>query len=427
MAVMNILIVVAGTEGDVRPLVALGQGLVAAGHTVTLLASRDFERLVRDAGLGFSPFTADFRQIMEAEREAIGRKSAVTLAWRGLKRLKTMSHRWVEEARPALAGAELIIGAGGGLYFASALAEAQGVKFVRSAPVPTEPARERPPPYVLLPQRLPKSVNLFLYSAIRHVAWQFVRPVQARVRAELGLGAPSFLGPWSSPWLGRAPLLNAFSPHIVPPSADWGPNVATTGFWILHTREEDPSDELGRFIEGGAPPIYVGFGSTIAGDQKRLASVVGDAIALSGHRAVVVGGWGELASRLEGQPGVLAIKRAPFGWLLPHMRLAVHHCGIGTIAALLRAGLPSVPIPFLFDQYYWARRLTRLGVAPRPLHHARMTPRLLADAIAEADTPAMHERAARLGEHLRAEDGVANAIAALRSWNLLPEAHRTES
>ena len=146
---------------------------------------------------------------------------------------------------------------------------------------------------------------------------------------------------------------------------------------------------------------------------------------MSGSRAGIVGGWGELAMRLQRQPGVLAVSRAPFDWLLPRMRLAVHHGGIGTIAAVLRAGIPSVSIPFLFDQFFWCRRLFQLGVSPKHLDHKRMTPRVLAGAIAQADMPPMRQNAARLSECLQGEDGVANAIAALREWRLLePDTHR---
>ncbi len=419
---MRILIVVAGTEGDVRPHVALGQGLAADGHCVTLLTSGNFERLIRDAGLAFSPLNADFRQLMEEERERIGRKSAAVIVWRSLRRFGELSRSWVEEARPAASQADLIIGAAVGLYFGSVLAEAYQVRFVRSTVIPTEPAREMPPPYVSLPQRMPPVVNRFLYGALRRIWWQFARPGQVRIRSALGLGPPSRFGPWSSPWLGRAPMLNGFSPHIVTPSVDWGPHIATVGFWILDQREEPPSDALRDFVEQGPPPIVIGFGSTIARGQDRLASIVGDAIALSGHRAVVVGGWGELASRLEGQAGVFSTPRAPFDWLLPRTRLAVHHGGIGTISAVLRAGLPSVSVPFMFDQFFWAHRLFRLGVAPRPLDQTRMTARLLAEAIAQADAPPMHENAQRLQESLRGEDGIANAIAALRDWRLLEPA-----
>ncbi len=419
---MKILIVTAGTEGDVRPNVALGQGLVAAGHSVTMLTSHIFEQQVCEAGLHFSPLTADFHRLMDEEKDVVGSKPAIVTAWRGFKRLREMSRSWVDEARPAINGASLVIGSGSAVYFTSALAEAHDIRFVRSTPVPVEPAREMPPPYVSLPQGMPAFLNRAVYIAIRNIGWQVARPVQARVHAALGLEKPSLLGPWSSPWLGRAPVLHAFSHHIVTPSVDWGANVATTGFWMVKAREAFPSDQLRAFVEQGPPPIVVSFGSTVARDQARLASVVGDAIALCGHRAVVVGGWSELASRLDQQPGVLALPRAPFDWLLPRARLAIHHGGIGTIAAVLRAGLPSVSVPFLFDQFFWARRLHHLGVAPKHLVHARMTPRTLADAVAEADTPLMHRNAARLGELLRNEDGVANAIAALRGWRLLDPA-----
>ena len=40
-----------GTQGDVRPCVALGQGLLRAGYPVGMATSGNFAGLVRDAGL----------------------------------------------------------------------------------------------------------------------------------------------------------------------------------------------------------------------------------------------------------------------------------------------------------------------------------------------------------------------------------------
>ena len=93
------------------------------------------------------------------------------------------------------------------------------------------------------------------------------------------------------------------------------------------------------------------------------------------------------------------------------MTAVVHHGGAGTTAAGLRAGLPSVLVPHLADQPFWARRAASLGAAPPPIPRRRLTVQALASAIAAAlGEPRYRERAAALGEKLRAEDGVGRAV-----------------
>ena len=44
-----------------------------------------------------------------------------------------------------------------------------------------------------------------------------------------------------------------------------------------------------------------------------------------------------------------------YSCLLPRCSAMVHHGGAGTVAAALRAGIPSVICPLHFDQYMWVR------------------------------------------------------------------------
>jgi UDP:flavonoid glycosyltransferase YjiC (YdhE family) len=59
----------------------------------------------------------------------------------------------------------------------------------------------------------------------------------------------------------------------------------------------------------------------------------------------------------------VALDYAPLAQILPRAAAVVHAGGIGTCAESLRAGIPSVVIPFSFDQPDNAERLRRLGVA----------------------------------------------------------------
>ena len=93
------------------------------------------------------------------------------------------------------------------------------------------------------------------------------------------------------------------------------------------------------------------------------------------------------------------------------MAAVVHHGGAGTTAAGLRAGVPSLVIPFFGDQPFWGQRVAELGVGPKPIPRKELTSKRLATAIQRmiTDRP-MRQRAADLGEKIRSEDGIANAI-----------------
>ncbi|GAL96462.1 hypothetical protein [Acetobacter tropicalis] len=101
------------------------------------------------------------------------------------------------------------------------------------------------------------------------------------------------------------------------------------------------------------------------------------------------------------------------------MRLAVHHCGAGTAAAAVRAGIPTVPVPFVGDQYFWGWQLHRIGVATPTQNLRSLTAHTLGDAMLQATSPHMVANASRLGTQVRAENGVQNAITQLEKWNVL--------
>jgi UDP:flavonoid glycosyltransferase YjiC (YdhE family) len=101
----------------------------------------------------------------------------------------------------------------------------------------------------------------------------------------------------------------------------------------------------------------------------------------------------------------------PHSWLFPRLAAVVHHGGAGTTAAGLRAGVPSIIVPFMGDQPFWGERVRALGVGTAPLPRKQLTAERLAQAITTAVTDSeMRQRAAALGECIRDEDGIGEAV-----------------
>ena len=179
-------------------------------------------------------------------------------------------------------------------------------------------------------------------------------------------------------------MLSAYSPRIIPHAADWPATVAVTWYYFLDAQIDwQPSPALQAFLAAGAPPVYIGFGSMAGRNPEQLATLVLEALAQSGQRGLLLTGWGGL--RPETVPdSVFVVDSAPHCWLFPRMAAVVHHGGAGTTAEGLRAGVPSVIVPFVLDQPFWGARVKALGLGPDPIPHKNLTADRLARAIHSA-------------------------------------------
>ena len=162
----------------------------------------------------------------------------------------------------------------------------------------------------------------------------------------------------------------------------------------------------------------------IALRQRQLSNMLSnsilDALSLSGQRGILHAGWAGIGGR-DLPDNVFRIEYAPYGWLFPRMAAVIHHGGSGTTAYGVRSGIPSLIVPFVFDQFYWGRRIAALGVGPRAIPFKRLSAERLAEAIgAMVNDTGMRRKAAELGERVRGEGGVAAAVELVeqfaRSW-----------
>jgi sterol 3beta-glucosyltransferase len=421
----SIVIFTIGTQGDVRPCIALGQGMQRGGHRVRIATSTNFSELVRGAGLEFSAITADFQAMLEADR-AIADKGMDLRAMARIfrDRYSDWARNWVAEGLAASEGAGLLIGVSNSTLLAKALSEALGVPFAIARLQPLTPSRILPPMVLSgsgrkLPGLLSLGAHHFLYQLI----WSVMRPaINDIVRPQLGLRPYPRWGPYLfSSQLHRATVINGFSRHVLPRPADWPDTSQVVGYWFLDEPGWVRPPELAEFLAAGPKPIYVGFGSMVSSQAEGFTHTVLEAVKRSGQRAVLATGWGGLEDT-EGVWGknVFFVRHAPHDYLFPRVAAAVHHGGAGTTAAAVRAGIPSVIVPFYGDQPFWARCLADVGVAPPAVERKSLTAVGLASAITQCQQPAIARRAAALGRAVRAEDGVAEALRWLNAWNVLP-------
>jgi len=88
--------------------------------------------------------------------------------------------------------------------------------------------------------------------------------------------------------------------------------------------------------------------------------------------------------------------------------------GLSTAMAEIQgaaAGVPTVIVPYAFDQPFWGARVKALGLGPDPIPRRKLTADSLAHALGVVVTdPGMKQRANQLGAAIRAEDGIGNAV-----------------
>ena len=196
----------------------------------------------------------------------------------------------------------------------------------------------------------------------------------------------------------------------MPADPEWPETVLVSGYWFLDTPNWQPDAALAAFLSSGPPPVYVGFGSMPAEDAPRLAEMIVSAVRQAGCRAVIAGGWSDLAQAVPAGGDVLVIDGAPHDRLFPRMAAVVHHGGAGTTGAGLRAGRPTLVCPVLGDQPFWGRLVARLGAGPQPIARRDLTVERLAAALFDLTGNARYRtEAARLAEAIGREDGVSAA------------------
>ena len=207
--------------------------------------------------------------------------------------------------------------------------------------------------------------------------------------------------------------LVAASPHLVLPHAHH-PEALVTGAWTAPRGAAGPlPDALAAFLDAGPPPLLISFG-TVPDPSDRTRALCA-AAARTGFRVLLQILPPAPAPRWS-PPGTLLVReRLPFAALLPRLAAFVHHGGAGTLHEATRAGCPSLAMPHMADQYYWARAAHHHGVAPPPLPHAARDPATLDAAFDALRDPALRARAQALAPRLAAEDGVSAAVARLEA------------
>jgi UDP:flavonoid glycosyltransferase YjiC (YdhE family) len=401
---MKIILAPEGTEGDIRPLLALGLGLRDAGHSITACVPPDFIDYFTHYGITSHPMAIPVKTFMTMHGAMMSGKTIRTF-----KPMLDNFERVADGQFTALErhgrNVDMIIGAG--LQFAGgSVAEKFGVAYRHALHVPVVAPSAFYPPPITRRVNLPRFVNKALWAIYGMSMNLLLKKTINRRRGDLGLHPVNNI----ISFFMRNMLL-AMDPELAtwPPDIN-EPTLTQTAYWQLSDQSEiDPA--LQRFIEQAPRPVYIGFGSMSDPRPHRTAAIIREAIKLLGIRAMVSRGWTDMSMMPTADDTLFPVDHTPHLKLFPRMAAVVHHGGAGTTHTVALSGVPQVTVPHMLDQYYWGSRIHTLGLGPKPLNCRRLTAAQLARAIGQAiEDPVCRENAERLGAKLRQHDGVAEAV-----------------
>ncbi|MFJ4290177.1 glycosyltransferase [Cupriavidus sp. NPDC089707] len=408
---MRLTLITFGTQGDCRPIVALGLGLRDAGHDVLMLGERSAAPLAAEHGLPFAPMAGDIQQTLlpgGALHKLMTEGGNVAEATRAFGRIaEDNTEAWMAQLAEAARDADGIVFSGLTAYVALSVAEQLRKPVVGAGMFPISPTRDFPSA-LLPPWRMPGWANRASHAVINFVLWRMFRNATNAARAKL-FGVAPRRAMWRD-----FPSLYAMSPHLVPRPRDWHADWLVTGAWNMPPQPDwQPGAALRDFLVAGAPPLYIGFGSMAGFDRQQVVNAMVQAV--DGRRALFYPGWSGIdVSALPANFHVIGA--TPHDWLLPRVAAAIHHGGAGTTHAVAAAGVPSIVLPFAGDQFFWAGRLAALGVAPAYAPGHKIDAARLASMIAFAERAETREKAAVLGRAVAAERGVEHAAAAIERF-----------
>jgi rhamnosyltransferase subunit B len=408
----RIVLTTFGSFGDIHPYMAIAAELRLRGHRPVIATSELYREKMKASGIEFFPVRPYIPPPQEQDQEMMDRimnpKSGSGFLINEM--LLPGVRDGYEDLMKAIEGADLLLTHP--ITLAGPLAaQTTGIPWVSSvlAPCSFFSAYDPPePPFWRWMRHVQLLGPRFVAAFFKQVKKMYKYDSYALFRDELGLpdrGSPIFEAQHSP-----TRVLALFSTLFAQPQPDWPAQTRVTGFAFYDGRDaQGMPPELLEFLDQGPPPIVFTLGTSavwVARDFYRESIA---AAKLLGRRAVLL--IGDQRNRLTGAlpPDVMAVDYAPFEALLGRSAAMVHHGGVGTTSQGLRAGIPTLIVPFAFDQPDNAAHAARLGVS-RTLPRSKYT---AARVAKELDillrNPDYANNAGAVGQLLRQERGAAAA------------------
>lgn len=384
-----------GSRGDFEPFLNFAIEAQKLGHDVTLATTSDFVERSSSAGIETITFQGSFLDVIQDS--GVSPVKAMKDFSSKVKPLMTAAFQKVSDAVQEMRPDVVV-------YHPKVLSAPLAAKKVQAKSVVVELAPLITPTKEFGAAGI-GSGNL---GPFNQLSYKLVSQSEALFKKELkalsaSLGVEMTVPDYS---------LCLVSPTLLTRPRDWPETTQLVGPWAPRevSTKEDP--RVLDFIRQ-AQTVYFGFGSMAIGNARRRAEMSISAAQACGMQALLVTGWGGLEPHSDSK-GYMAVKAVNHSEVFSRVAVAVHHGGAGTVHSALRAGTPSVIVPFIADQPWWGALLARQGLGPNPIPERKVTERALVAAIKEATT--FKDRVVEASQKMTLENGISQTIMLLEKW-----------
>jgi rhamnosyltransferase subunit B len=410
-----IVITTIGSLGDLHPQIALAIELRQRGYDIIFATMKEYGAIIEPLGFEFHPMRPDGTPVNNPEEIAkmTDLKTGSEYVVRNwlLPNLRDTYTDLLDSAKDA----DLIV-AGDIVYAAPLVAEKLGIPWVSLALAPVAFFSAYDPsviplfPFLVKLRGLGISFNQAIVRLLKSVTQSWTEPIH-QLRKELGLSQLS-----NNPIVDKSSaclVLAMFSSILAKPQPDWAKNTVVTGFTFYDGNLDRGklSPQLQQFLDAGEAPILFTLGSAAVMVPGTFYQESIRAATQLNRRAILLIGSNPPPDDLS--EDIIAIDYVPYSQIFPHACAIVHQGGIGTNAQALRAGRPTLIMPYTYDQPDNAARVRRLGTSLTILRHQYSASRVAKMLSELLQNPIYATKATTIGRMIQAEDGVAVACDAI--------------
>jgi sterol 3beta-glucosyltransferase len=417
---MNIGIFTYGTRGDLQPYVALALGLMDKGHTVTLSSTEDFRDFVEGFGVSFQPLWGNAESMMHSTegQSILQTENSIKLMKYYFKVLHNNRAPLRKSYYEAISNVDFIIANSMTIPIVSAVAEKQNKKVALTYFMPP----------VVPTTEFPLGdfdffnftwYNKLTYKIAQGFFWKFIKQDTNEYRKELGLPE---LKENLVTYLDKQKILDLYclSQSLIPQPKDWEAHHKITGFINIpkNKRENHFLDQtpraLSEWLSNGDKPIYIGFGSNGVGNTEKISKILIEVLEKTNERVLFCTGWSQFQN-LPKHKNLFVSKYVNHETILPQCKLGVFHGGAGTLATMLRHNLPVIIVSFYTDQPTWGKIVERkrLGIH---IPVKSLSADKLISAIQKIQTDEIKNNVSTVGQQIRNENGLDNAITEIEKY-----------
>ena len=401
-----------GSNGDIRPMIALADGLQKAGHTVTIAVTSLDNRSYADECAAFNISYQQIPECLDFDLEAFAQLTFRMNTKQWLETLLDIAFFPYEAiiyqtSKQLAENNDLVIGHHF-LYPLKIAAIKQNKPFYSVTFCHTVVPSVSQPPFKS--PNLGKHLNPLQWQLLDYGFDFFLKDKLTKLWNNEGLSKIKHV---LSQLLCSDQLnLVAVDPIFCPTHEEWHAQHQACGFLNMSTENDvwHIDKDLQQFLDSGPAPVYMTFGSLQQSVPEWSMDLFIKSTQLAGCRAIIQTSSDKYPANSQ-QENIFFIDRHPHQALFKHCAVIVHHGGAGTTHSASLCGRPSIVIPFMDEQLFWACTVEKLGLAPKPLPAKKANAKTLASRLSTVfNDDSYQHNASKIGPIISANQGVDNAV-----------------